>query len=514
MKICILAIANPLHWVGPYVRAFRRVADVVTVGPPFGMEFLEGLGLPGRTDLLSPNDIETNLGRDVDLAGILPDGWRPDLIVAISNFGRSLSPQMNGLDCPKVYLSIDTWQSPLDFLDALHYDYVFAAQKVFVPHLKSTGSRNAYWLPLACDPELHYPTGAVPTASISFAGAIAPSIHDERTRLLGLLGEQFSIHQASRVYGEDYRQAICAGSLTFNHAAVNDLNMRIFEAPAMGVPLLTNRASDVNGLSELFSHQEHLLIYDNDEQLLELADTYLSDPASARRLSEAGRREVLALHTYDHRVSEILARVSEGFRGFPGAMPSWAGGDGVWQQYIPRDARCVLDVGMGLAEELPALRARGLVRCVGCAPQIAARENVWDELQAWSTLEDALLEVDTVVVSRMGALEEEPTAVFRRALGALPVGGTLLVRLTEIEWANLVPDNDTGGLVRTFLALDGHLLNIYLDPLAGVRPRHVFTLCIRKRSRPLLDVVEEGLSTLPVAYDDALDWVRNLAPNQ
>ena len=68
--------------------------------------------------------------------------------------------------------------------------------------------------------------------------------------------------------------------------------------------------------------------------------------------------------------------------------------------------------------------------------------------------------------------------------------------------------------MRNFLALDGHLLNIYLDPLPGVRPRHVFTLCIRKRSRPLLDVVEEGLSTFPVAYDEALDWVRNLAPNQ
>lgn len=514
MKICLLAIANPLHWVGPYVRAFRRVADVLTVGPPFGMEFLEGLGLPGRTDLLQPNDIETSLGREVNLATLLPEGWRPDLIVAISNFGRPLSPQMNTLDCPKVYLSIDTWQSPLDFLDALHYDYVFAAQRVFVPHLNATGSRNAHWLPLACDPELHHPIEDEPTAEISFAGAIAPSIHDERTRLLALLRREFSVHHASQVYGEAYCRAIGAGKLTFNHAAVNDLNMRIFEAPAMGVPLLTNRASDVNGLLDLFVHQEHLLVYDSDAHLVELARTYLADPTAARSLAEAGRREVLAHHTYDHRVAEILSRVSAGFSGFPGALPSPSEGDGVWNQYIPRDARRLLDIGLGLEAEVPGLRARGLIHVVGCSPQRTGGRDVWDGYQEWSSLDESALAVDTVVVSRMSDLAEEPLTVFRRALMPLSVGGTLVIRLTEIEWANLVPNNDTGWLVREFLALHGHLINIYLDALPGVRQQQVFTLCVRKRSRPLLEVVEEGHATLPVAYDDALQWVRNLAPNQ
>ncbi len=514
MKVCILAIANPLHWVGPYVRAFRRVADVLTVGPPFGMEFLNGLGLPGRTDLLCPNDIETPLGRDVDLAALLPEGWRPDLIVAISNFGRSLSPQMNGLDCPKVYLSIDTWQSPLDFLDALHYDYVFAAQRVFVPHLEATGSRNVHWLPLACDPELHHPTGAESTADISFAGAIAPSIHDERTRLLGVLGERFTIHRASNVYGEDYCAAIGAGVLTFNHAAVNDLNMRIFEAPAMGVPLLTNRASDRNGLSELFTHQEHLLIYDNDVQLLAFATEYLADPQAARALAERARREVLARHTYDHRVAEILARVSEGFQGFPGTLPTPSGGDGVWGQYIPRDSRRILDMGMGLSEELAGFRQRGLTYCVGCAPQDNSGQGAWDDYKAWSPQDETPVEVDTVVISRMSAFDEEPDTIFSRALHHLCAGGFLVIRLSEVEWQNLVPDNDTARLVQQFLAMDGHLRNIYLDVLPGPRPSQVYTLCVRKRRRPLLDVVEEGLSTIPVAYNDALDWVRKLAPNQ
>ena len=122
--------------------------------------------------------------------------------------------------------------------------------------------------------------------------------------------------------------------------------------------------------------------------------------------------------------------------------------------------------------------------------------------------------MDTVVISRLSAINAEPDSIFRRVVGHLHAGGALIVRLTEVEWANLVPDNDTAQLVRRFRDFDCHLLNIYLDALQSPRPRQAYTLCARKRARPLLDVVEEGLSTISVAYDEALDWVRNLEANQ
>ncbi len=510
MKICILAIVSSVHWVEPYVKAFRQVGDVLTVGPSPTPDFCESIGLPRESDLLQPCDITSDLGREVDLSSLFPPGWEPDLIVAIPSFGYSLNPDMRRLDCPRVYMSIDTWQSPLDFADALQFDFVFVAQKSFVPHLAATGSRNVFWLPLACDPEVHCPTGEATQCDISFVGSVGGGVHDERGRLLAALANRFEVSQKSTgCYGADYRQAICSGRLTFNHAAVNDLNMRIFEALAMGVPLLTNRSSDVNGLSDLFRDKEHLIIYHDEADLFSQVAHYLANPEEARALGEAGYREVLARHTYAHRVQEILATVSDAVRGFPGQLPHPDARKASLVQQIPRDARRVLDAGMCLGDDRSALQERGVEVLIGTHTRSAERRGNWDLLSEWPPPSDEGLDIDTAVIARLSTFSESPDGVIEKVARLLPRGGTLLIHLSVNELAQILGGRDVNFLRQWFRRFDVHLSALVPDPTDGVAPQRAYTLVLRKRTRRLREVLKEGLSDINVAYD-TLQWVTQL----
>ena len=143
------------------------------------------------------------------------------------------------------------------------------------------------------------------TADISFAGSIALPIHQERHDLVTRLQSEFTVNARTSLYGHALNRLCCSGTLTFNHSAVRDLNMRIFEAMAMGVPLLTNREAEANGLLDLFEDGTHLIIYNNAEDLVSKARAYLGDDAARERIATTGRAEVLARHTYEHRVQTI-----------------------------------------------------------------------------------------------------------------------------------------------------------------------------------------------------------------
>jgi hypothetical protein len=156
LRVCILAQANPFNWVTHYVEAFREVCDTIVIGPTPNAATLAGWGRAHLAHLVAPNDVVADTQDVPELIERLPEGWRPDLVVAIQS----------GLGA-----------------------YTCAA----------------------------------------FARA----------------------------------------RLTFNHSAVYEPNMRIFEVLAMGGALLTNREAERNGLLDLFRDGEHLVVYNSEADLLD-----------------------------------------------------------------------------------------------------------------------------------------------------------------------------------------------------------------------------------------------------
>ncbi len=134
MRVCILTKGEPYGWTRHHVQGFRRRrGEVLTIGPNITRDVLNRYNLGYLYDSFTPTDIETELRPDVVLVNLLPPRSEPDLIVAISTGGISLCPVFEKTRCPKVCLSVDTWQSPRDYLDTEHMrQWLFKRSFLFV----------------------------------------------------------------------------------------------------------------------------------------------------------------------------------------------------------------------------------------------------------------------------------------------------------------------------------------------------------------------------------------------
>lgn len=508
MRICLLRFANPFAWTHHYTQAFRQFGEVLTAGPPFDDSFMAAVGARNMPPWAEKNDIEAHFSGEVDLRAMLPAGWEPDLIVGISDFGRPMSPAMSGMRCPKVYLSIDTWQSPIDYIDAMQYDFVFAAQREFVPRLRATGARRVQWLPLGCNPRMHHPVETEQQFDVTFVGSAFSHIHAERRRLLEMLQRHFQVGIRQIVHGESMSRFFCQGRLAFNHSAVFDLNMRIFEAMAMRCVLLTNIESAKNGLLDLFEHGKHLLVYRNEEELLELAKAYLADSGAREGIAQAGYSEVMAKHTYVHRVQTILDTVAGEVPGFntPSAWPLQTGT--TLAELLPSGLGAVVDLGFSHPEGKTELHALGLRSFIGIGRVPPADTSPWDAILTWPGTEAYPAHADAVIIESFAPLVKSPLEILQFAWNLLDEGGVLVFRLTSRELVNLNLQLDAEALNQWLRGLNFHMheVRVVNQPASGWPPGLLFQT--RKRTRTLVDVVAEGLAPLTVDASSILEFAR------
>ena len=208
---------------------------------------------------------------------------------------------------PSAWWAIDTH---LDFawcLTKAHdFDVLFAAQRDGAIQLRDEGIRTT-WLPLACDPDLHARHAVDKVFDICFVGHIFPG---PRAELLDLLQKRFRKTFVGQCDFEEMAQTYSASHIVFNRSLRNDINMRVFEALACGSLLRTNDLRD-NGQDELFRDAQHLATYRDAEELLDKIAYGLDRAGGRERIAAAGRQEVLARHTYRHRMEQLLAEVEK-----------------------------------------------------------------------------------------------------------------------------------------------------------------------------------------------------------
>ena len=141
-----------------------------------------------------------------------------------------------------------------------------------------------------------------------FVGNLFPG---ERLRLVELIRRQVPNCHVGRHYFDEMAAHYSASRVVFNRSVSNDINMRVFEALGCGSLLLTNDLRS-NGQAELFQDATHLATYASDEELMDKLRFYLRNKAARERIAAAGRAEVLARHTYRHRMARVLDAVSAG----------------------------------------------------------------------------------------------------------------------------------------------------------------------------------------------------------
>lgn len=302
--------------------------------------------LPGRIRKWLPPLDKLDLKRVNKKLFSLAVQEKPDLIIVTQGFLvlKETVQNIRELGIPIVIWVID---APIDFsniLDAApYYDFLFCGGTEAVEIFINLKYKNVEWLPFAYDPQFHFPVKAngnehAPfSRDVVFVGSNYPSrLHLFESLAkgdynLGIWGsgwdkissnspikkhiqkihtepeEWIKIYSLSKIilvahYSEDQEMPVYQAS------------PKIYEALACGGFIICDNQKDVN---TLFKDGEHLVIFQDTKDLNEKIAYYLAHETERQEISKRGRNEVLAKHTYAHRIKQMLETLNSS-----GILPS------------------------------------------------------------------------------------------------------------------------------------------------------------------------------------------------
>ncbi len=320
----------------------------------------------------------------------LPESFSPDVYLWVDSGIRELPHDSHTLSVPRVGYFIDTHRAlDLRIELARNFDFTFLAQRAHIPAFVEAGIPNVAWLPLACSPELHDVGPMDRIYDVAFVGGVPGNPNDRRWRLLDAIRGRYPNSKIGRFWPEEMAQIYAQAKIVVNMCVDRDLNMRVFEGLASGALLITDEA---DGLEELFEDGEHLVIYRNDDDLVDLISHYLDDHATRDRIARQGQALVLDKHSYQHRMRQLVLMVLEAtgsLGGYQGESRFFKGGyyrspRPELAEHVPLHTTRLLDCGCGGGEFGLALKRRGVKEVVG----IEIIERAWE--LAKQVLDDAL----------------------------------------------------------------------------------------------------------------------------
>jgi hypothetical protein len=337
LNILMASLSSPVSSPSYYERALRKDHNVVTFGPFRDRAFWEKYAAEVRTHffyrdcaadywedlctrLTRPCDVVTSQGT-VDMKELLakmPEGFKPDLFLWIDQYWENVPINLDALDCPKIALVTDTHLGDMNWrLEyAKRYDYVFLSfNRQHMADFRNAGYTKLYWSPAAFDTELNCRIAAEKIYPVSFVGGTHPYFHAQRVMLFDFLKKKgVDLHIDAKAL-QDMSLIFSRSKIVLNKTMADDLNQRVFEVLGSGAFLLTNRIDARAGLEDLFTDGKHLVIYENQEHLLELIRYYLDHDEERESIAAAGHKEALEKHTYDARVVDIIRTVQEDIHG-------------------------------------------------------------------------------------------------------------------------------------------------------------------------------------------------------
>lgn len=245
---------------------------------------------------------------------------KPETIKWISN-ELSAKTALWYPDDPRFFNSLIKYTAP-------SYDYVFTSSEKAVEMYKEIGCERVYFLPFACEPTVHKrmeltsEEKEIYGSDVVFVGTYTM----RRARLIEALkkaGVKVKVYGPywkyfkrgcnvhNGVYGPEMVKAFNASKVVLNIHIEEDLmykpNMRTFEATGSESFLLTDKPY---GLEKMFVCGSELVCYEDEKEFIELAKYYLEHEDERVKVGERGRERAYREHIYQHRIKELMHRVS------------------------------------------------------------------------------------------------------------------------------------------------------------------------------------------------------------
>lgn len=164
---------------------------------------------------------------------------------------------------------------------------------------------GGHWLPLAASPGFEA-VSVAKTSDVAFVGYV----RDEgRAHLLASVGKKYKLSLNQGLFGRRAVEAYCGAHVGLNIPShygqpyCTDINMRVFEIAACGVPLVTNALPELAELG--FVDQKTCVTYGR----FPLLDAVLY-ARSYPEVASAARQLILDRHTYAHRAQQVIQWLS------------------------------------------------------------------------------------------------------------------------------------------------------------------------------------------------------------
>lgn len=334
---------------------------------------------------------------------------------------------------------------------ARDFHQVFTAQRDGALQLLASGIRGVTWLPLACDPDLHGRREVENRYDVCFVGNLFPG---RRAELVRRMQQEFPRHFVGQRYFDQMAEVYSASRIVLNQSLENDINMRVFEALASGSLLITNDLAD-NGLRELFHDGVHLVTFQTPDELVERIHFYLDHPEAREAIARVGRDEVVAHHTYRHRMEKLLRsfRNDQHVERASLSSPRLRTKDPTYFDFarpellerIPPTANRVLEIGCAAGRLGEALKARQSTEYVGIeqSPDAARRARTVIDQVIEGDIETIPDELDLglfdcIVCGDVLEHLRRPDLVLRRLRGWLASGGVLVASIPNVRHHSVV----------------------------------------------------------------------------
>jgi spore maturation protein CgeB len=220
------------------------------------------------------------------------------------------------------------------YLVAGFYDALFVKEPFIVPTLRNKLGLNAYYLPEACNPLWHKPVALTQDDLHEFGCDVAGvgTLHYYRARMFeALMDYDLKIwgsncppwlHSAARsryrnkfVAEASKARAFRAAKIvvnTMNYTEIEGVNCSLFEIAGCGGFQITDSKAS---LAELFTPGVELVTFDSREDLRDKISYYLAHPQEREEIRERGFRRAHRDHTYEQRLTKLLAIVGLGNEG-------------------------------------------------------------------------------------------------------------------------------------------------------------------------------------------------------
>lgn len=162
------------------------------------------------------------------------------------------------------------------------------------------------WLPLAADPTVWRPVEVEQDVIVGFGG----NVWDEtRASMLQEISRYFGLSHITGTPEElvqNYGRSVVGFNVSsfFGTDVAYDINMRVFEVMACGIPLVTNRIQEMVELGMIDGH--NCTLFDNLEGALNRIEALMDNKELCSAMGERGRHLIEYGHTYEHRMAEVL----------------------------------------------------------------------------------------------------------------------------------------------------------------------------------------------------------------